>query len=97
MIYCIQFSLIERELALVWTIFLSSNSFLLFLYRKADLECSDHSGGILEFFDKDLEEPICAHCIITEKHKGHEIVPIGELVWSCFILFSSERTTLGLV
>jgi len=47
--------------------------------RNKEMECSEHGGRLLEFFDKDLEIPICALCIIAEKHKGHEVLPISDL------------------
>jgi len=57
--------------------------------RNKEMECSEHGGRLLEFFDKDLEIPICALCIIAEKHKGHEVLPISDLV--SHILFINNR------
>ena len=55
--------------------------------RKSDLECTEHTGRLLEFFDEDLDKPICARCVIAEEYKSHKILPINELVSQIIIYF----------
>lgn len=43
-----------------------------------ELSCVTH-GRNLEFFDKDINELLCAMCIISDRCKGHEIIPVSEM------------------
>ena len=54
--------------------------FSLFCFSEEELSCSLHQGRLLEFYDKNMKEAVCAMCIITERCKQHEIVPISEMV-----------------
>ena len=40
------------------------------LFREG-LECSEHSGFLLEYWCKDDKMDVCQECMIFGKHKGH--------------------------
>ncbi|KXJ22761.1 RING finger protein 17 [Exaiptasia diaphana] len=46
---------------------------------KSSSGCSIHKNRPLEFFDKDENKPVCAHCIVTGEREINSIVPIAEV------------------
>ena len=50
--------------------------------------CPDHNNRPLEFYDKDVGQPVCSHCVVIGERQTHAIVPIDEVVSNnkkCFI------------
>lgn len=46
--------------------------------------CPDHNNRPLEFYDKDVGQPVCSHCVVIGERQTHAIVPIDEVVSSKF-------------
>lgn len=42
--------------------------------------CPDHNNRPLEFYDKDVGQPVCSHCVVVGERQMHAIVPIDEVV-----------------
>jgi len=42
--------------------------------------CPVHNNRPLEFYDKDVGEAVCSHCVVVGERQTHAIVPIDEVV-----------------
>jgi len=42
--------------------------------------CLLHGNRPLEFYDKDDNKPICAHCVVCGEKEYNNVVPVAEVV-----------------
>ena len=65
-----------------FTVTFDSNPRLVFLCFSSDtaVGCPEHNNRPLEFYDKDDDQPVCAHCVVIGERQTHAIVPIDDIV-----------------
>ena len=56
--------------------------------------CPDHNNRPLEFYDKDVGQPVCSHCVVVGERQTHAIVPIDEVVSVTLWLYTATKTCL---
>ena len=54
--------------------------FVVIFSSEAAVGCPDHNNRPLEFYDKDVGQPVCSHCVVVGERQTHVIIPIDEVV-----------------